>query len=254
MNGKIPVFVFTVFLLTISAVNAQVFWTVYPDPVPLEQSVLLEIENRTRSTIQLPSSAPWAIYDSQGGLVFGPIGLPVMIPVPPLATQQWTWDQKDGNSQQVKSGTYEARISYWTSSQKVTLKTLFQIEQVTLTVSGKATPGGRITLNLHAPTSTGRLYQLACALGTKPGIPLPGTRLLELNADPLFFLSILYPYPIFDNFSGITSKSGYGTGYINIPNSKILIGVTIYTAFVTLDSSAPGGIGVHSASKTINIQ
>ncbi len=239
--------------LAASGVSAQVLLTVYPDPVPLEQSVVIKIENRMRSTIQLPSSAPWAIRDSLGGLVFAPMGLPVMVPVKPLASVQWTWDQKDNNQKQVKAGTYEARVSYWLNNQKYPLKTPFQIDQVTLGVSGKATPGGRVNLDMHAPISTGMPYQLACSLGDTPGLPLPVKRLLRLNPDPLFFMSLLYPGSTFQNFTGITSKSGYGTGYVHIPNNTALIGVTFYAAYVTLHAAAPGGIHVYSTSKAILI-
>jgi hypothetical protein len=107
---------------------------------------------------------------------------------------------------------------------------------------------------MHAPTSTGRLYQMACALGDSPGIPLPVNRLLALNPDALFFLSIFMPGGIFQNFSGVTSKSGYATGYVNVPNDKRLIGVILFAAGATIDASAPAGIHVHSASKPVKIQ
>lgn len=241
-------------ILAASGVSAQVFFTVYPDPVPLEQSVVLRIENRMRSTIQLPSSAPWTIHDSLGGLVYAPMSLPVTVPVKPLASVQWTWGQKDFKQQQVKAGSYEARINYWLGSQNYPLKTPFQIDQVTLGISGNATPGGRVHLDIHASTSTGMPYQLACSLGDMPGIALPVTRLLRLNPDPLFFLSILFPGTTFQNFTGITSKSGYGTGFVNIPGDKRLIGVTFFAAYVTLHAAAPGGIHVYSTSKAVLIQ
>ncbi|MBN2491821.1 MAG: hypothetical protein JXQ29_13325 [Planctomycetes bacterium] len=237
-----------------SLAPAQVFWTVYPDPVPLEQPVLLTIDNQTRSSIMLTSSAPWAIYDLNQKLVFGPVGLPVVLNIPPLGNKQWTWDQKGSGTGQVPSGIYEARITYSDGSGAKTLKTPFQIDQVTFAVSGKATPGGRVQLDMHTPTSTGTTYQMACSLGNTPGLPLPVTRLLALNPDALFWMSILQPAPIFQNFSGITSKSGYATGYVNIPAAKPLIGVTFYAAGATVVAAAPGGIHVHSASKAIQIQ
>ena len=72
-----------------------------------------------------------------------PMGLPVIVSIPPLGSKQWTWDQKDWNSVQVPAGIYEARITYSDSIGKKTLKTPFQIDQVTLAVSGNATPGGQ---------------------------------------------------------------------------------------------------------------
>jgi len=235
--------------------SAQVFWTVSPDPVPLEQPLKFTITNSTRSTINLPSSAPWSILDPKNNPVFLPVGLPVIIPVQPLGSQQWSWNQLDGNAKQVPAGPYEAQITYYDSQwQKKTLKTPFQILQVTFSVSGQVTPGGQARLDMHAPTSTGRLYQMACALGDSPGIPLPVNRLLALNPDALFFLSIFMPGGIFQSFSGLTSKSGYATGYVNVPNDKRLIGVTLFAAGATIDAAAPGGIHVHSASKPVKIQ
>jgi len=216
--------------------------------------VLFKIENRMRSSIQLPSSAPWSIHDSLGAPVYAPMSLPVMVPVKPLGWVQYGWDQKDANQKQVPAGKYEARISYWLGSTKYLLKTPFQIDQATLSVSGIASPGGRVDLNIHVPISTGRAYQLACSLGDSPGLPLPGNRLLRLNPDALFFLTILTPGPTFQNFTGITSKSGYATGYVNIPMDKRLIGVTFYAAYVTLLASAPGGIHSYSTSKAVLIQ
>ena len=99
-----------------------------------------------------------------------------------------------------------------------------------------------------------RAYQLACSLGDSPGLPLPGNRLLRLNPDALFFLTIMAPGPTFQNFTGITSKSGYATGYVNIPGDKRLIGVTFYAAYVTLFATAPGGIHSYSTSKAVLIQ
>ena len=234
--------------------SAQVFWTVYPDPVPLEQAVVLKIENQLRSSIHLASSAPWAIYDSNQKQVMTPVGLPVVISIPPLGTLHWTWDQKDWNSVQVPAGIYEAWITYSDSIGKKTLKTPFQIEQVTFAVSGNLTPGGQVKLDMHTPTSTGAPYQMACSLGNTPGLPLPGNRLLALDPDGLFWMSILFPGPVFQSFSGITSKSGYATGLVNIPPAKPLIGVTFHAAGVTLAAAAPGGIHVHSASKAISIR
>jgi hypothetical protein len=237
-----------------SVASAQVFWTVYPDPVPLDQPVVLKIQNQMRSTIQLPSSAPWSMYDGQGKLIFSPMSMPVMVPVAPLASQSWTWKQKDNRNQSVPAGPYEARITYWLGSQQYPLKTPFQIDQVTMATGGKPTPGGQIQFNMHAPTSTGMPYQMACSLGAQPGIPLPGNRLLALNPDGLFYLSLLAPPPIFQNFSGITSKSGYATGLVNVPNTPVLIGITLYGAGVTLHPSAPGGIHVYSTSRSVQIQ
>jgi len=237
------------------AIGAQVFWTVFPDPAPLEQPLQLTIKNSTRSSISLPSSAPWTIYDAQNNPVMLPVGLPVIVPVPPLGTKQWIWNQVDSNSKQVPAGKYEARVTYYDSQWvKLTLKTPFEILQITFTVSGNTTPGGQVRLDMHAPTSTGRLYQMACSFGDSPGMPLPVNRLLALNPDALFFLSIFLPSGIFQNVSGLTSKSGYATGYVNLPADKRLIGVTFYAAGATIDGAAPAGIHVHSASKPVKIQ
>lgn len=234
--------------------DAQVLWTVYPSPVPLEQPIQLKLENRLRSSIMLASSAPWGIFTGTGSQVMLPVGLPVVVTVKPLATIVWTWNQLDSNSKPVPAGGYEARLAYTDSIGKKILKTPFTIEGVTFRVSGQATPGGRVQLDMHTPTSTGAVYQMACALGAKPGLPFATTRHLALNADPLFFLSILNPGGVFQNFAGTTSKSGYATGFVNIPKAAALKGITFHAAGVTLSGSAPAGIHQYSMSKPIPIK
>lgn len=256
MKANRFVCLFLLLAILAAAGSAQVSWTVYPDPVPLDQSVLLKIENRLRCTIYLPSSAPWAIHDSNGKLVYSPLSTPVVVPVKPLGHEAWTWDQSGRMSARVPHGTYEARITYLDCrQQKTLLRTKFKIENVMLKVSHKtAPPGARITYNLQAPTSTGSLYQAACSLGDRPGIPLVGNRLLRLNADWLFLMSILFPSPVFENFSGVTSKSGHATSHVNIPRHKALIGMKFYMAYMTFRLGAPGNIHVHSTSKEVLIK
>ncbi len=236
--------------------SAQVLWTVYPDPVPMDQSVLLKIENRLRCTIYLPSSAPWSIYNSNGKLVYSPLSMPVIVPIKPLAHKAWTWDQSGRMSVRVPHGTYEARITYLDCLRKKhLLRTKFKIENVRLKASHQtAPPGTRVTYNLQAPTSTGSLYQAACSLGDRPGIPLAGNRLLRLVPDWVFLMSIMFPSPVFENFSGVTSKSGHATSHVNIPRHKGLIGMKFFTAFMTFRLGAPGNIHVHSTSRMVLIK
>jgi len=240
--------------LLASAGSSQVLWTVFPDPVPFEQSVELKIENRLRCTIYLPSSAPWSIYDSNGKLVYSPPQAPVIVPIKPLGFKTFTWNQLFMVTPGAVPGTYEARINYLDcQNKKVTLRTKFEILPVYLKVSGKPVPGSRMHYHFHAPKSTGKLYQAACSLGDLPGIPLAGNRLLRLNPDRVFLLSLLFPGTTFENFTGVTSKSGNADFFVNIPRNKGLIGVEYYTAALTFLLGAPGNIHMYSTSKGVTV-
>jgi hypothetical protein len=131
-------------------------------------------------------------------------------------------------------------------------KTRFTIETISIIASGKPSPGGAVTLNLSAPADGGLAYQIGSSLGTGP-IPID-TRTLGLSADPLLVASVSGWLPtVFKDYAGILDSAGAGKGTINIPNSSVLVGLKIHSAFLTLDTSSPSGIKSISPTETFSI-
>jgi len=100
--------------------------------------------------------------------------------------------------------------------------------------------GTNLRLRAHDPAASNNVYLMFTALGWKPGLRIDNRR-LYLNPDPLFFLSISLP-SVFQRFVGALDSSGSATATFAIPNDRLLIGVSLWSACVTLDSKAPSGI------------
>jgi FG-GAP repeat protein len=119
--------------------------------------------------------------------------------------------------------------------------TVFSV--VTTLISGAGSPsiGGSFILHLLAPGDGNLPYQIGTSLGTGP-IPID-TRLLNLSADALLFLSVGGTVPaIFPNYSGVLDNTGNGKAALNIPNASVLVGYHIHSAFVTIKAGAPSNI------------
>jgi len=95
---------------------------------------------------------------------------------------------------------------------------------------------------------------MALAFGGAPGIRLPGKRLLELNPDPLFFLSVTTALPMFGNFTGTLDSSGKASAWVDIPRDPALYGLQFAAAFLTFNPSSPGGIHAFSKSTVVSIR
>jgi hypothetical protein len=132
------------------------------------------------------------------------------------------------------------------------LKTRFTVDTITITASGKPSPGGAVTLNLAAPGDGGLPYQIGSSLGTGP-IPID-TRQLGLSADAILVASVGGYLPtVFKDYAGTLDAAGKGKGTINIPNFPALVGVKLHSAFVTIDSKSPSSIKSISPTETIAI-
>ena len=122
-----------------------------------------------------------------------------------------------------------------------------------LTIQG--TPRLNTTVNisladvLHPSTS----YVLAMSLGATPGITLPDGRVIPLNPDILFLLSIQIPSAVglFNNI-GTLDTQGRAQATLSIPNMPPLAGTTFYLAFVTIISQ-PNPIASISGAVPVRI-
>jgi hypothetical protein len=103
--------------------------------------------------------------------------------------------------------------------------------------------------SLNAPGSAFVPFALGFSGGTIPGIPLPGGRILPLNPDPLFWLSITPGGPWLSYTSGVTEWNGSVLNWavMLIPNEPSLIGRTIYSVLATATDSSWTAIDLFSA-------
>ncbi|MBN2489388.1 MAG: hypothetical protein JXQ29_00865 [Planctomycetes bacterium] len=238
-----------------TAVAAQVTWTVTPSPVPTEQVIRMTLTNRSGSSITLPSTAPWSIRDLLGGLVYGPIGLTVLVPLPDQQAITYTWNQKDRTSAFLAPGAYEVWIGYFDAKfQNQTLKAPLQIDPDRITVSGQPAPGVTVKLLVSSPRAPQLPYVAGLALAIRPELPIGGNRFLALAPDALLVLSLTAGPPIFRDFQGSLDASGAATAALGIPSHAALKGITVHAAHVTLHASAPNGILSYSAPQAIQIQ
>jgi hypothetical protein len=124
---------------------------------------------------------------------------------------------------------------------------------VTLVGSGSGQPGTSIQFSLFATADASLPYQMGSSFGNGP-IPL-GTRQIELSLDDLLVVSVkgLLPF-IFQNYAGVLDAQGQASARLNIPGIPQLTGLRIYTAFVTVSASAPGGVQSISKSFLFTIQ
>jgi len=106
---------------------------------------------------------------------------------------------------------------------------------------GSSQLGTKMSMSLKATKDGGLPYLMGSSFGMGP-IRID-TRNLELGPDPLLWVSTGGFLPmIFVNYSGILSTTGTATAGLNIPRDKCLVGMMIYTAFLTMSPPAPSGI------------
>ena len=85
----------------------------------------------------------------------------------------------------------------------------------------------------HAEVALRVCLAFPLSLGTNPGTPL-GSRTLPLNLDPLFFASLHAPTLISNNL-GFLPAGEQVTAQLHIPNRQMFVGLTLYTAGITLE-------------------
>jgi hypothetical protein len=106
---------------------------------------------------------------------------------------------------------------------------------------GTPRPGRAVVLELLAPESPGRPYQVGTSMATG-SIPID-TRVLGLSPDNLLVVSANDCWPaIFSDYRGQISPTGKANATVNIPSVPALIGTRLHTAFVTLEPRAASGI------------
>jgi hypothetical protein len=116
-----------------------------------------------------------------------------------------------------------------------------KVDLVYLDGQDTARPGETVTFALTSTNEVGLRYQVASSFGTGP-MPVDH-RTIDLTPDPLLYLSTWNAIPgLFLNYAGVFSPRGMSVAKINVPDSPLLIGLKIYSAFVTLDQASPPGV------------
>jgi hypothetical protein len=87
----------------------------------------------------------------------------------------------------------------------------------------------------YVARGTPNYLYLAGSSFSNAGIPLPNGRAIPLYPDPLLVLSLNDPLT-FQEFTGVFDSNGDAKLKVVIPRESELLGITFYTAFVTLDS------------------
>lgn len=123
-----------------------------------------------------------------------------------------------------------------------------------LTVQGLPRIGTAVNMSLLDPLQANKIYVLAFSFGTMPGIALSDGRIIPLNPDPLFLLTLNYPHAInLVNSVGTLDALGRGLATWTIPAVPQIAGVTLYVAYVTVDPESPNSIGSISPAVPITL-
>jgi hypothetical protein len=205
-----------------------------PTPWPLGAPVPATIANDT--TAPIPFS-PFTPTVTAGGLVvYQGLTVGTVLLLPPGETYTGWWMQNDGLGAQVPPGVYDV------GGQPFALGAT----AAGLAPLGAPHVGVARNVVLAAPSQPDAAYVLAAAFGSTTGIALGCGRTFPLDADALLGLSVSGS-PLFANFVGTLGPTGTTTApAVVLPSLPWLVGIAFELAFVTLDATAPCGIGAIS--------
>jgi len=123
----------------------------------------------------------------------------------------------------------------------------------TLSLGGTARPGNTTPIQALSAADPGRIFVCPFALGTEPGLTLPGAPRIPLNPDLLFALS-LAGGAIFQGNIGNLDTGGRATINLALPSQPELSGLELYAALLVVDQQAPFGIKDTSCPLLIRVQ
>lgn len=122
-------------------------------------------------------------------------------------------------------------------------------------ISAQSLPfvGSTLPLLLSSPADAGRAYLLALSTGVSPGISLTNGRVIPLNPDPFFYLSLDPANPFLTNGAGVLGMTGTATASFWIPVVPGLAGTTLHAAFAVANPQAQLGVGSISPALAFTI-
>ena len=213
--------------------RGQVGFTVGPELAPVDCPIQATISNDT-SEFVFGWYCDFKVFDSAGTSV------PLVcddgfFAIAPGNTQTFVWDTSG-----VSPDTYKVELT--TTTPPASTTTLVKIDPVVdaaLVSLGTSKIGTTRNLALCAPSAADHLYLVAASAGTTTGIPTCAG-VFPLDPDGLLATSLSPSNPFFSNFAGTLDSEGFSKDpAISLPDEPGLVGLTFYTAFVTLDASGP---------------
>ncbi|MSR75649.1 MAG: cadherin [Planctomycetes bacterium] len=124
----------------------------------------------------------------------------------------------------------------------------------TLTRTTPPTIGTAINFTLSSASNPFKAYAFAWSMDSIPGISLPDGRIIPLNMDSVFDLSLQTPNVLFPNNYGSLNNFGVANASVLLPAYPPLIGLNLNGAFVVLDTTAFLNIGQISNLHTMTLQ
>ena len=127
---------------------------------------------------------------------------------------------------------------------------------MTQTRSGTPSIGNTVNYNLFSYGQGGLPYIFGLSSnGTYPGMPLPDGRTIPINDDPMLQFALMNPtntiYSPYGNLAGFLANASVP---VNIPNLPFLVGQEFWSAFLTLNTSAPSGVQSISCAIQTTVQ
>ncbi len=113
--------------------------------------------------------------------------------------------------------------------------------------------GALTTLTLRAPSFANAPYIVAFSFANAPGMPLADGRIVPLNMDALFFMSLDPLNGVFINTMNVLDGTGNSLVGVMVPPLPILSGFNFYGAAVTLDPLSLSGAGGLTAATLLHI-
>jgi len=156
-----------------------------------------------------------------------------------------------------EQGFYQTTF-YVTDGQFIDYETIniqvIDINFATITLTGNASVGNNLILNINDPQNANKPYILSAAFGSSPGIPLIDGRIIPLNEDWLFN-AVLYVPSLFGFSNSIGSLDSQGNAQViwSIPNLPFFQNANISFSFATLNHNEQGLRVIQSIAPAVNI-
>jgi len=231
--------------------NGNLYWTCRTAGVILRRDAVTTQKTKVFSNLRSPAGIA---MDDNGAVYF------TEVPSPGSKGSMnavWKWDPGTENLTLINYGDPEpvdvavsrnGNAIYWTCrSAGVIAKATMTGSSADVIASGTTRPGDKVALTFRAAGDANRFYQAATSFGRGP--IAVDTRHVPLGLDPLFILSVENRLgPALGGYAGSLDSQGQASGEIRLPDVAALIGLELYTGFVTLDGSAPSGIHTISSA------
>jgi len=239
--------------------KGNLYWTCRTAGVILRRDAATQQKVKVFSNLRRPTGIA---MDASGAIYFTEVPTPGQPGSKAGSNATWKWDPGTENLRLIDFGDPEpvditvsddGNTIYWTCrSAGVIVKATPSMNSAEVLASGTTRPGDTVALTFRAAGDAGRSYQAATSFGRGP-LPID-TRHVPLGFDALFLLSVqnLLGPPV-SGYAGRLDRQGEAKGAIHLPSSGALIGVELYTAFVTIDGSAPSGIRTISSAYRMTI-